>query len=77
MSHHLLSAAPVLLGGAVRPPLNVLTAIIGLGGLALGGWLAWMGVFFDRPTGRPVTRSVPPTTPAEPRPAPDRNRTAV
>lgn len=83
MSHHLLSAAPVLLGSAVRPPLNLLTAAIGLGGLGLGAWLAWIGVFFDRPTGTPGARPMRPTPPtsskatAEDRPAPDRNKTVV
>jgi hypothetical protein len=83
VSHHLLSAAPVLLGGAVRPPLNPLTAAIGLGGLALGAWLAWIGLFFDRPTRAPRSRSLPPTAPESPtpsteaRPEPDRSRAVV
>jgi hypothetical protein len=74
---HFLSAAPVLLGAAVRPPLNLLTATIGLGGLALGAWLAWIGVFFDRPTGTPMGRPTRPTPPTatEPRPGPDPDRT--
>ena len=77
MSHHLLSVAPVLLGNAVRPPLTLLTAVIGLGGLALGAWLAWIGVFFDRPTGTPVAGSARPTAPTstEPRSDPDPDRT--
>jgi hypothetical protein len=77
---HLLSAAPVLLGRAVRPPLTVLTALIGLGGLGLGAWLVWIGVFFDRPTGAPGTRPLPPQRPgpkAESPTAPDRTEAVV
>jgi hypothetical protein len=81
VSHHLLSAAPVLLGAAVRPPLTLLTASIGLGGLALGAWLIWMGVFFDRPTRAPGSRRVgpipPASTEARPDPDPDRTRAVV
>ena len=47
MLSEIVTNAPVVLGTAVRPPLTPLTALIALGGLGLGGWLVWMGVFFD------------------------------
>ncbi len=39
--------APIL--GATRLPFNVVTVLLGLAGMALGGWLLWMSRFFTGP----------------------------
>jgi hypothetical protein len=56
--------APIL--GATRLPLNVLTVLLGLAGMALGGWLLWMSRFFTGPD-RPA-KAEPASTPSPARP---------
>lgn len=77
MHSELSSVAPVVLASAVRPPLNFLTALIGLGGLGLGAWLVWIGLVFDRPTTTSTRTPKRSGRSPEPRPEPDRTRAVV
>jgi uncharacterized iron-regulated membrane protein len=50
--------APFL--GATRVPLNAVTVLLGLAGMALGGWLLWMSRSFTEPE-RPTRREPEPS----------------